>query len=196
MVQFSALKMNMSVLPNQHSSLKDDRNFRNLLVQLDNATRELRRTAHNLMPDILYEKGLPEATAYFCRSLNLGDSLNITVLRYGDFPELNHGFGLIVYRMIQELVQNIVKHAAASKALVQLSCNDNLLCITIEDNGKGMGPEAPNSHKGMGLNGIQKRVADLGGNIEFNNHQEGGTLINIEFDIQQFIVNKPAQLCV
>jgi len=185
MVQFSAVKMNLSVLPNQYGVLQDAEPFGKIIEQLDNATAELRRTAHRLMPDMLVEKGLVEAVHFFCKSLNLGSRLNIIFQHYGDFPPLPPALELSMYRVIQELVQNIIKHAQATQALVQLSYRDQLLCITVEDNGIGISSATQTDNSGMGLKYIRNHVAALKGHMDIMPHQKQGTIVYIEIDMQK-----------
>ena len=67
-------------------------------------------------------------------------------------------FELAVYRIIQELVHNILKHARASQSVVQIVYHDNQLCITVEDDGRGI---APDHSEGMGLRSIRERVHSM-----------------------------------
>ncbi len=185
MVQFSALKMNLSVLPNLHDTLHHSGEFESIMQQLDDATADLRKTAHRLMPDMLTEKGLVEAVHFFCKSLNLGTRLNIIFQHYGEIPHYLPETELSIYRIIQELVQNIIKHAQATQAIVQLSYSGDLLCITVEDNGKGMPDTAQKEHPGTGLTYISNHVTALGGHTDITSKPEKGTIVYIEIDMHK-----------
>src|SRR5690606_20151980 len=137
MVLFSAIRMKLRQLPKSHRALTTDREFNDLNDELEQAIKELRRTAHNLMPDMLLDGGLAEAVFYFCKSLQQNSPLRINFQLYGNLPRLKEDAELSLYRIIQELVQNIIRHAEANKALVQFNYRDEVLCVTIEDNGKG-----------------------------------------------------------
>ncbi len=183
MVQFSALKMNLSVLPNLHDSLNRSGEFESIMEQLDAATADLRKTAHRLMPDMLMEKGLVETVHFFCKSLNLGARLNIIFQHYGEIPHYPPDTELSIYRIIQELVQNVIKHADATQAIVQLSYSENLLCITVEDNGKGMSESSHKEQPGMGLTYIRNHVTTLGGHMDISSGQGKGTIVYIEIEM-------------
>ncbi|WP_198666733.1 tetratricopeptide repeat-containing sensor histidine kinase [Taibaiella helva] len=181
-VKFSAVKMNLSVLPERHHSLEGAGDFRQIISRLDEATTELRATAHNLLPDTLLEGGLSEAVYYFCRNVQ-HSGLDID-LQYTDIPRFDPGFELSVYRIIQELVQNVLKHAAATQALVQMIYNEGLLNITVEDNGKGFGLEAP-APEGIGLRNLRSRTASLKGYMDLRSSPGKGTSVYLEFTINK-----------
>jgi signal transduction histidine kinase/Tfp pilus assembly protein PilF len=182
MVRFAAVKMNLSALMGtaRPSVAKDE--LKPVVQQLDKATAELRRTAHNLMPDMLLQEGLAEAVYYFCNSLQPNVSFKIVFHQLGELPRLDVRLELAVYRIIQELLQNIIKHAAAQEAIVQLSYNMGLLSITVEDNGKGMRTANDVETDGLGLKSIKARVEELKGNIDIESHPGEGTSVRIEFE--------------
>jgi len=193
-VQFSAAKMSFRSLSNHHGQLAASEDFRQALQQLDDATRDLRRTAHNLLPDVLLEDGLAEAVYYFCSNLKQNAGLNIDFQLYGEIPRLTPDLELSIYRIIQELVHNIIKHAAATHALVQLNYQGGLLSVTVEDNGCGV-PAAiqqerqeGESRKGIGFRNICARVDALHGQIDVRRGTETGTIVYLEFDVRNSII--------
>ncbi len=185
-VQFSAAKMSFRSLSNQFRELENSQDFRQAIQQLDNATRDLRQTAHNLLPDVLLEEGLAEAVYYFCKNLKQNTGLNIDFELCGVVPRLPPDFELSVYRIIQELAQNVIKHASATQALIQLNYQKHLhlLGITAEDNGTGIPDIFPANKKGIGLKNIKARVNSLGGHIDIRSAPENGTIVYIEFDLR------------
>ncbi len=191
MVQFSAVKMNLSTLVNRYSHLPGIASFKEPVKQLDDATRELRRTAHNLMPAALLEEGLTDAVYFFCKNLEQSVPLSIHVQSFGSIPRLLPEAELSIYRIVQELVHNIIKHAQATKALIELSGQNNLLLISIEDNGKGI-PESVRSNiqGNMGLTTVKNRISALNGHLDIQGKPGKGTVINIEFDINHLTSEK------
>ena len=101
--------------------------------------------------------------------------------------DLADGAGLVLYRIIQELINNIIKHSNATEVLVQLNCMDNLLAITVEDNGQGFSIEA--SREGIGLDSIKSRVDYLSGKLDIQSKEGMGTSVYIEFILEKL---KPA----
>lgn len=187
MVLFSAIKMKLRSLATEHSDLKNSQDFTDINKQYEYAIKELRRTAHNLMPDMLLEGGLPDAVFYFCKSVQDTSNIQISFQHYGDMPRLQEEFELSIYRIIQELIQNIIKHAKASKALVQINYLNDVLCITVEDNGIGFGEKQPGQTEGMGLRSIRTRIRALNGMMDIKTSADRGTTVYMEFDIRSVI---------
>jgi signal transduction histidine kinase len=185
MVLFSAIKMKLRQLPRSHSSLSNDEEFTSLNEELEQAIRELRRTAHNLMPDMLLDGGLTEAVFYFCRSLQQNSPLHINFQQYGVLPRLREDAELSIYRIVQELVQNIIRHSRANKALVQFNYRNEILGVTVEDNGRGFDHRKTN-HTGIGLKSIETRLKALSGTMDIRSN-EAGTTIYMEFYLHSII---------
>lgn len=182
MVQFSVVKMNLSVFAGANARLPAPGQLDPVIKQLDEATDNLRRTAHNLMPDRLMEDGLPEAVFYFCNNLQKSVPLHISFQPIGLLPPLPTAFQLALYRVIQELVQNIIKHAAATEAIVQLSCEDDLLSVTVEDDGQGMNAA---HRRGAGLKSIEARVHEFAGRLHIESTPGIGTTVHLEFSVEK-----------
>lgn len=186
MVQFSTIKMKMKSVPESYKDMDcaaylTTDYYRQLVDQMEDATRDLRSTAHNLMPDMLLEGGLEDAVLYFCNSLRRDTTLEIEFQKHGTLPPLDKEYELSMYRIIQELLQNAIKHADASHILVQLAIwNDNLLTITIEDNGKGF--DTTKAVEGLGLVSIKNRLRVMHGLIDINSRSGKGTSVHLEFD--------------
>lgn len=176
--QLSAVKMNFSALSD---SIKQRDKFDENIVQFEETIQELRKTAQNLMPEILLRGGLVEAVQIFSERMSLAHHLLIDFHFYGYLPRLNVDLELSLYRMIQESIYNVIKHAHATRCIVQINCEDNVVGITIEDNGMGM--DLQKQYQGTGLHNLKVRVAGLNGYINITSEQQVGTTIYIEFDI-------------
>ena len=181
MVQFSSVKMNLSCVLDRAKDPVEKTALDKIILQLDNATRELRKSAHNLMPDMLLEEGLSEAVYYFLSELKQSTGIDIEFQQIGELPVFAPEYELMLYRMIQELSQNAMKHAHAKHILVQLNCTGNILSLTVEDNGVGF-KEGYTHGAGIGIKNIQSRVASLRGNMEIRSQPGVGSTIDIEFD--------------
>lgn len=181
--QLSAIKINLSTLSTQ----KIEAGSLAIPVQhLDDTIAELRKTAHNMMPEILLQHGLAIAVKVFCDKISSGNGLHIDYQQYGQLPSLKQEFELPVYRMVQELLQNVIKHADATNVIVQLTCHGQVLSITVEDDGNGIKKQDSNARKGMGLSNIQARVKALAGQADIT-RGETGTTAYLEFDIINFL---------
>ncbi|MEP7256455.1 MAG: sensor histidine kinase [Ferruginibacter sp.] len=157
--------------------------FERSLDMIDNSIKELRRVAHNMMPELLTKFGLDEALKEYCNTINATNLLSLKYQSMGMDARLETSVEIITYRIIQELINNIMKHAAATEAMVQLIKEDDRFSIIVEDNGKGFDTSSPNNNKGAGLINIQSRVDYLKGRLDIHSEAGKGTLVNIEFKI-------------
>lgn len=155
---------------------------------LDEAHGETRRIAHSLMPETLEKHGLVEALRHFCQALNSPATPQIDFHEYGlTSLVLEKNKALSLYRIVQELVNNALKHAQASAIMVQLNQHDRRLVITVEDDGKGFDPknkpEKGVNTEGVGLMNLRNRVQLLAGTLTIDTAQGKGTSVQIEVKI-------------
>ncbi len=155
--------------------------FNKSMSMLDESICELRRIAHNLMPEAITKFGLIAALKDFCQSINQNGSLLVTFqcynLKEGAIPlEISS----VIFRMVQELIQNILKHAAAQHAIIQLVGREKDLSLTVEDDGPGFSLEILKNKKGIGFTNIKNRVIYLNGTLDIASSPGKGTSINIE----------------
>jgi len=178
----SAVKLHFSALRHERPYLKEDAGFLHAMSMLDDAVVEVRKTAHNLMPEILSRVGLSEALGFYCRNVSHSRRLQITYESTGQVKRYNASFELSVYRIVQELINNIIKHSRATAALVQLMQEEHTLSITVEDNGIGF-QHQPELHQGMGLRNLYSRIKALNGNLDIDASAGRGTTAYIAFNI-------------
>jgi signal transduction histidine kinase len=158
--------------------------FERSMDMLDSSIKEMRRVAHNMMPEALVKFGLDTALRDFCNDINQSGALKINYQSIGlEGAELDQTVSITIYRIIQELINNTIKHAAASSAIVQLTKNDDQLSVTVEDNGKGFDTAILTAAKGIGWSNVQNRVEFLKGKLDVNSSPGNGTSILIEFGI-------------
>ena len=181
----SVARMNFELAKKANGN-EDNADFGDGLHLLEEATVELRQAAYNLMPEVLLNQGLASAVQAFCEKMASKSSTAITFQAIGERKNITSAFDLPVYRIIQELVHNIIKHAHAKHALVQLNFQEaGALSITIEDDGIGLPPNAFENSKGMGLKNMKERLNDLGGKLDVQSTPETGTSMYLEFDSLQ-----------
>ena len=154
-----------------------------LLNLLDTASKETRRISHNLLPESLTKKGLDAALKDYINSINENSLLKVDYISLGLKNDLPQSLQLSVYRIIQELINNIIKHSSATDALVQLQQEPNKLIITVEDNGKGFKKE--HNFNGIGLQNIESRLSLLKGTLEINSKQAQGTSVYIVLTLEK-----------
>jgi signal transduction histidine kinase len=178
-----SLKMWFGSIRERHSNLEQEKEYDEALSLLDGTLDQVRRTAHSLMPELLLHEGLINAVRIFCDYMQKASGIKIDYQYFGYVGELDKNLELTLYRMIQELVQNVVKHAEASHILLQLSCHETLLSITVEDNGKGMNPAMIAEKDGLGLKSIQRTITNLRGHFDVQSEPGSGTTIDIDIDL-------------
>lgn len=150
--------------------------FNSALEMLDNSIKELRRVAHNLMPESLMRYGLSAAIKDFCESID-----KATYHFYGVEKRIDEKLEVAAFRIVSELVNNALKHANASKINVQLVQEQDRISLTVYDDGCGFDPKSIDKSKTVGLNSIEQRVVSFNGRIDILSGLGKGTEINVEF---------------
>ncbi|WP_428659304.1 tetratricopeptide repeat-containing sensor histidine kinase [Runella sp.] len=157
--------------------------FGRALTQLDNAISEMRRVAHSMMPEALVKFGLTEALQDFCDGINESRQLKVSLQTFGLETPIESSTEVVLYRIVQELLNNIIKHAHATEAYVQITRDHNHLSLTVEDDGKGFDMTQLNQKKGAGMNNIETRVAYLNGKMDIQSQPNEGTSVHIEVEV-------------
>ncbi len=151
--------------------------FHNALEMLDSSIRELRRVAHNLMPESLMRYGLKAALTDFCRTI---DHLNLHF--FGDEARIDEKFEVAIFRIAQELVNNAIKHSGADQINVQIIQEKNRVNLVVHDNGAGFDTTTLQTEKTSGIRSIRSRVESLGGQLELSSFPDKGTEVQVNFN--------------
>lgn len=172
---FISLKEQASTPPGTQQAL--DKN----ISMLDESIQELRRIAHNLMPDAIMKLGLTAALSDLCESLNQKGRPRFSFQSFNVVEEsIPTEIRSVIFRMVQELVQNILKHAQAQQVLIQLVARAQDLSLTVEDDGQGFSPQLLHQKKGLGFISIRNRVTFLNGVLDIDSAPGKGTSVTIE----------------
>lgn len=177
----AGVKINLSSLANSNEMENHSFELQKIISQLDGSVTELRNIARNMMPQTLINFGLETALKEFCESI-IGPNLEIDFEAFNINPNIPFPKQAIIYRIVQEILTNALKHANATEIVLQCSQRQNRFYITVEDNGKGFNIDADHLKNGMGLGNIKNRVQYLGGILDISSEINGGTTINIELD--------------
>jgi len=177
----SVAMLRLSSIKQENDAAGNQQAFEQGMKILTTMGEEIRKTAHNLMPDVLEKMELQDAIANFCSQVNEGDRLRIDFQAIGDFANLEKEFKLNVYRIVQELIKNVIQHARATTVIVQLLMHKNLLSITVEDNGAGY--DTSKNYTGIGLQNLQTRIRSMNGRYSVESAAGKGTSVLIEFDL-------------
>jgi two-component system NarL family sensor kinase len=149
---------------------------------LDDACGEVRRISHNMMPRALTLSGLPGALEDLAQDLEK-QGVRCQLEIHGMDTPLEPTTSVTLYRIIQELTNNVVKHAQADHLLLQLIRREDTLTIIAEDNGKGFDVQQAKMKKGLGLSSIESRVKFLQGTIEWDSVLGEGTVVSCKFQV-------------
>ncbi|MBN8790569.1 MAG: sensor histidine kinase [Terrimonas sp.] len=174
---FQTMKGNLVMTPDNQQA------FERSMDMLDSSIQEMRRVAHNMMPEVLVKFGLDTALKDFCNDINQSGVLKITYQSSGlEAADIDQTTAITIYRIVQELVNNTIKHAGASSAIVQAEQREGNITLTIEDDGKGFDTVILQHSKGIGWSNIQSRVEFLKGKLDVKS-SENGTSVLIELKV-------------
>jgi two-component system NarL family sensor kinase len=181
--QLSAAKLNISGLQASlnTNNAEEKTMLQNAIDLIDESVKEVRVVSHSMMPNALLKSGLVSAVKEFINKISSTGSLKINLEIVGLSARLEQTVETVLFRVLQELVNNIIKHAKASEVSIQLIRHEKELTILIEDNGVGFDVDKVSDKEGgIGLKNIQSRVAFLNGQVYFDSHLKKGTTVTIE----------------
>ena len=187
----NVLKIKMTAIRNRlrkdQPGLKAESEW--VLQFIDKVTNNIKNLAYGLNPDLLEHLGLEAALNCLIRDFSEHKRLQITA----DFGSINNTFdrntGIVFYRIVQEALTNINKHAGACRVRMDLRRDDDRISLTIEDDGKGFDVPAMRleneKKKGMGLTAMAFRARMLGGDFEISSREGRGTKIKVNLPVQR-----------
>jgi two-component system, NarL family, sensor kinase len=171
--KFIVTKMKLNTLKEEYTNLSkiSQDNFDAALNLVDEATFETRGLAHEIMPPAFLTEGLIEVVNQLCYQ-TFYPQINYTFESFGEKVRLSSIIEINIYRIVQELFANILKHAKASNVSVQFFAKNNKITLIVEDDGVGIKEE----QLGMGFKNIELRCKMLNGKFTIQNSPNGGTL--------------------
>ena len=189
--RLSGMKLNMEVLEDDFKA-KDKKTFRTLRgfkKQFEQTITEVRRLSSNLRPTVLDDFGLTIALNLLGREFEKAHKISAKV-ELGD-PTLKHldpQIEIALYRIAQESLTNIAKHANASHVILRLGHDGSSVVLTVKDDGRGFDPkELPHSKRpghGLGLISMRERAELLGGTCEIHSTPNEGTTIQVTIPVE------------
>jgi signal transduction histidine kinase len=173
----SALAMHISNIPESFNKTGDVESYYKRGIFLSNkAVGDIRTIAHNLLPKDFKTTGLFQVLEKRIEDMNALGKIQFNLIIEGDEERLPEVFAITVYRVINELLTNILKHSMAAEASIQLLIEENCIQIMAEDDGIGFNREMA-GHNGIGLKNITGRVEFLKGRINMDTNQHGTTTV-------------------
>ncbi len=182
----SVAKMNLSAFESDLHFLDRDQqeSFEKIINLVDESCREVRSVSHNMMPNALLKNSLAIAIKDFVDKIEKR-SLKVRVYTEGLDERLDSNLEIILYRVIQECVNNVIKHAEASRLDISVLKDKEGISATIEDNGKGFDIGDKDKFEGIGLKNIITRIEYLKGMVDFDSSPGRGTLIALNVPLEQ-----------
>jgi len=139
----------------------------------------VRRISHELHPAILQYSGLPAALQSYCREFEELTGVQVSLTIGGEFQGVPSGAALCIYRIAQEALQNVAKHAKVGAAAVELHHSNGVSSLTVSDTGVGIEPGRVEAADGLGLVSIEERTRLVGGTVEITSKPNQGTTITV-----------------
>lgn len=151
---------------------------------LDEAYEKIRLMSHTRNSGIMASKGLIPALESLAQKISQGGKVKVEVLHHGLDQSLENSLELTIFRILQELLSNIIKHANATNAVISLTAYEDSINIMVEDDGIGFQTDTKSKASGIGLLNIEKRIEGLDGTMEIDSHINHGTTVNLDIPLQ------------
>lgn len=151
------------------------RRLAGLEAELRDLTEEVRRLAHRMHPSVLDHLGLPAALHGLAQEIEAAEGLAVRVIVDEPVPPLSAAEALCLYRVAQEALRNVIRHAAASEVTVRLARASGGVQLEIVDQGRGFDPSAGGGPPGIGLTSISERVRLVRGSMRMVSAPGRGT---------------------
>jgi signal transduction histidine kinase len=180
----STVKHHFEVLTNKHNG-EQVALFEKVHHMLDDACVEVRKISHDMASNVLGKFGLKAALYDLSDMVSASGSIQVKMAINGLESKLDKSLETHIFRLVQELLGNTVKHAHATKVNIQVLQFDDNLSIVFEDNGRGFDYDVAKKKDGLGLKNILTRVAHLQGTVEFDTGKGSGTTVLVDIPLSQ-----------
>ncbi|WKZ64039.1 MAG: sensor histidine kinase [Saprospiraceae bacterium] len=186
----STIKLQMSADANKNGNIESPA-MKRAKEMIDDACEEVRKISRDMMPITLSKYGLHTALEELVDKYTFEGGPTVVYQSFGINRISDKELDLFVYRIIQELINNSIKHADAQEIIVQINYLEDLMMITVEDDGKGF-EYSTTGYSGMGLKNVEYRTQYLRGKVTFDSSPGSGTIVVVEIPVHQFVRNEEA----
>jgi len=150
---------------------------------LEEAYQKVRGIAHAKNAGVIANEGLLPAILNIAKKASVAGKLKVEVIPFGLDERLENAIEVTIFRMIQEILTNAIKHSKATEITIHLTQHQDSLNIIVEDNGKGFNPKNIDKNEGMGLPNIEKKVEHMGGTFTIDSSEGKGASILIDIPL-------------
>lgn len=181
----ATLKLNFENLKLRKIELREEENklYERTDELIEEAYQKVRRIAHAKNAGVFASEGLIPAIKKLAEKISIPGKLQLQVISFGFKERMENTLEIAIFRTVQELATNIIKHSQATEATIHMTDHDDNINIIIEDNGVGFDSSKINTADGMGLANIKKKIAQLGGTLEIDSTPGKGTTIIIDIPV-------------
>lgn len=180
----ATVKLQFANLQQHLSSIEDyEQRQKGAFSLLDEAMMEVRRISHDLASGLLADYGLAKSLEELQNTVNSIQGLQMDLHLYGLEKRLPGQMEIALYRIIQELLSNVIRHAEADHMALSITRHPNSLSVSFEDNGKGF--EIRKAQEGIGLKNIRERLAAFGGELHIDSQVGRGSTFIMEVSTQK-----------
>lgn len=179
----ASIKLHFNALQAAENHSADEK-YEKTDALINEAYDKVRAIAHAKNSGVIAKEGLLRSIEEMAKKMSVASNLEISVNEHGLNERLENSLELSLFRIIQELITNVIRHSQATEAIIHLTKHDNTLNIMVEDNGKGFDSSGITLKSGgMGLKSIDKRVSFLNGSMNIESEVGQGTTVIIEIPI-------------
>ena len=182
----SALKLNMETINTNQFSEAEKQVYGNVLAMMTNACVEVRNISHNMLPEIFEKEGITTALQQLIHNVNGSGRIHFDLVFFGMENRLEKAIEVNLYSVCIELANNIIKHAQATTALIQIIRTTDEVTVMVEDNGRGL--LANSAMDGIGLRNIRSRIETMNGTCRIDSSPGHGTTVTVEVPLKKIEV--------
>ncbi len=175
--RLSAIRLNLESLKQKIPEIQLTKS----IEDIGELANDVRQFSHNLSPVLLQKKGLVGAVKQIVEGVNESQRIFIQFESIGSLQKVSFRYELMVYNILQELIQNILKHAQATEVIIQLILEKELIYLFVEDNGRGFNHLS--IKEGLGFSQIQQLVTFVQGSLTIDAKEGYGCKVTLEFPV-------------
>lgn len=182
----ATIKLNLSQMHSRLDEIQatNKQQFLSAYAAMEKAVVEVRRVSHALESGDKNHFGLEDELEDLVKLVSTKENLNVDLNLHQIKGQLNGNMALNIFRIIQELVNNTIKHAKATEIAIDLNNFGDVLNLVYEDNGIGFDPKKAMSKKGIGLKGMEARAKKLGGTLKIDSQKDRGTTVLLDIPLK------------
>jgi signal transduction histidine kinase len=188
----TAIKMNLTILGNETTKRIESSEAVSINSEIDNMKLIIDQTIHKvrvftnkLRLDVLDTFGLFEALEVYINEFGELYSIKCTYIKPEDEIRIDMDRSIAVYRIVQEALTNVVKHAKATRVWIKIDEKDNHLFVSVEDNGAGMDEKQLGNAKKFGITGMKERAYICGGSLTVSSPKKKGTVLELSIPLKE-----------